>query len=156
MSVARQPTEQALLSTNRKAWREYERQRLRAQDAQRIADEAKADLELAWKAACARFGRDVPRDALVLDVLELVEVVDGDRWLWHGIRNNKRLPVVRMGRSEQSACRFFAIEFGVIDNEWSGTLYPVDGDVDDINPFHRSLRASERPTGNPNRYALDA
>ncbi len=133
----------------------------RAQRAERKMAEATADLELAqgdlaalMEETAARIGRPVPANALLLDVLSLVEVLDRNIWRWRGIRNNKNLPTLRVDMGEKSVVRFLAIEFGVITEEDFGMLYPVDGDTDDVNPWHRVLRPSTRPIGNTWAFRL--
>jgi len=124
----------------------------RLQRAERRAAEAEQEaldlqLQLAQLHArlCERFGRDVPQNALLLDVLEQIEVEDGDVWRWRGRRNNHDLPTLRINRAEKSVIRYLAIEFGVISEDDFGLLYPTGGDPEDINPWHRRMRASTRP-----------
>lgn len=98
-----------------------------------------------------RFGRPVPDDPDVLDILAQVEVTDGDVWRWQGMRNNKGLATVRRLAGERrpvelSVVRVLAIAFGVISPDWPGMLYP-QGSPDDVNPFHRNLRGIDRRFG---------
>lgn len=146
--------------TARKALAEANRWQVRAEEAKAAAESAMRELADLHRKACERFGRDLPTDALLLDVLDLVKVVDGDRWLWKGNRNNKDLATIRARfgagshLSERSLVRYLAIELGVISEDDEGMLYPRDGDVDDVNPFHRVLRRTDAPMGNPNRFGF--
>lgn len=126
----------------------------RLQQAQQEVDAATERLTAIHAAACEKLGREVPTDALLLDVLALIDVEDGDTWVWNGMRNNKGLAVVRPRRSsEVSLVRYLAIEFGLITEDDYGVLYPMNG-PDDVNPWHRELRAAEKPVGNPNRFGF--
>lgn len=129
-----------------------QRQERHAAVALERAADAKADLLAIHQKTEERFGRDVPPDAFLLDVLDLIEVREGDRWIWRGRRNNLGLPSLRVERGEKSLARFLAIQFGVITEEEFGVMYPNDGDADDVNPFHRTFRATGIPIGNVARY----
>ena len=90
-----------------------------------------------------------PNNAIILDILELVEVVAPDYWLWHGMTNNKGLPTVRYrtdgsAATERSVVRVLAEAFGVVDEDWEGILYPLNG-TDNVNPWQREKR--EYPEG---------
>lgn len=142
-------------SENRKLLREYDRQQRRAEAAKEAADLAHTDLLAAHTLAEKRFGLVVPLDALLLDVLELVDVEPGEVWRWRGMRNNYGIPTVRHDRDEKSLPRYLAIAFGVISEDEYGVLYPVD-DPEDMNPRHRTLRRTEKPIGNRRRYEIPA
>jgi hypothetical protein len=107
-------------------------------------EELRADL-LDWKwRESKRLGVDVPANALLLDILELIEITEDDKWLWLGVTNNKNLPTIRyrdgQKAHERSVVRVLAEFFEIIDEDWEGTLYPTNG-TDDVNPWHRELRA---------------
>jgi hypothetical protein len=127
--------------------------------AQGIIDDALDELTRIHAAACKKFRRPVPPDALLLDILELVDVTDDDVWLWRGMRNNHGTPTVKFVESrrnhERSLARYLAIAFGVIAETDNGTLYP-NGDADDVNPWHRTLRATPESTGNRFRFSPKA
>lgn len=123
------------------------------------ADDAVIRLEKIHSETEARFGRDVPQDALLLDVLACIEVEADDVWRWKGTRNNHGIPTVSMPldsgrrwRSERSLARYLGLAFGVLKDDQFGTFYPANGDADDMNPWHRVLRESDLPVGNPDRY----
>lgn len=144
----------------RRAFRTWQRERAKAEIATEVADDARRRLDEMHKEACDRFGMDVPCDALLLDVLALVEV-EGDRWLWQGTRNNKGMATIRAPRGvrysgEISLVRYLAIEFGLIEPDTFGLLYPTNGDLDDVNPWHRTMRYADAPVGNPDRYRFGA
>lgn len=153
----RDPADVRLGNEARKALARLHRWEKRLATAQDEVESAQSDLATLHRKACERFDRDLPQDALLLDVLESIEVEEGDRWLWRGVRNNKGLATLRHrptrgAGQELSVVRFLAITFGVIEETDNGQLYPVNGDTDDVNPFHREFRRSEKPFGNPNRY----
>ena len=78
-------------------------------------------------------------------------------WRWRGMRNNHGLPTLRSRSArgtEESVIRYLAVEFGVIDADEHGMLFPANGDADDVNPWHRTLRRTERPMGNAARYTF--
>ena len=123
---------------------------------------AEGEWQVLYDAECARFGRTLPTDALVLDVLLSVRVDPGDVWTWKGMVNNKGLPTFRIERSdenpnggERSVVRLLAVAFGVIDPDDPVLLYPTTSPRD-VNPFHRKLRRGVKPTGNPRRYTTKA
>lgn len=160
-NTVRPPSELRLGSQARKALAELTRWQRRADEAAEHITGARDELTAMHRRACERFGRSLPPDALLLDVLELIEVEDGDVWRWKGRRNNKGLATVmirrpaRKGSYERSLVRYLALELGVIDEgEW-GVLYPANGDADDVNPWHRTLRRAGEPVGNPTRYGFD-
>lgn len=143
----------------RKLLAEVNRWEQRRAEADEALAAAQTELTTIWQKACDRFGRSVPTDAFFLDVLDSIDIEDGEVWRWRGMTNNKGLAVVRSrsGRkagSEESLVRFLAVAFGIIEPEEFGSLYPANGDPDDINPWHRTLRRSERPLGNPDRFAF--
>lgn len=148
--------DQAFRSEARKLWSEMVRQRKRAEEATDRADSAAHELETMRAKAEKRFKRPVPGDALLLDVLDMIDVQKGDRWVWLGMRNNKALATIRLHASEQSVVRVLAIAFGVIEDDDFGVLYPRDGDTEDVNPWHRTLRESPRSIGNRKRFQFDA
>lgn len=158
MSGKRTPVDLRIGNRARRAHAAVTRWEQRAAEATEQADVARQELAVIHRTMCDRFGRAIPADAFLLDVLELIDITDGDRWEWRGGRNNKGLAVVRRipgspsAASETSVVRYLAIEFGVIDADDHGVLYPIDGDIEDVNPWHRKLRRSERPAGNPNRF----
>lgn len=139
---------------------------LRAREVDRwIAKELKARAELdrldaEWQAhvdrESARFGRPVPSDPEVLDILAQIDIEPGDVWRWKGLFNNKALPTYKVrstaGRSERSVVRMLSVAFGLIEPGDGGLLYPI-GDKDDVNPWHRRHRiGTNRQMGNPHRY----
>lgn len=153
----REPAEIRLGNDARKALARLRRWEKRLATAQDEIDAAQADLATLHRKACERFDRDLPQDALLLDVLEMIDIEEGNRWLWRGTRNNKGLATVRHHPSkarsyELSVVRYLGIALGVINEDDEGTLHPVNGDVEDVNPWHRKLRRSEKPVGNPTRY----
>lgn len=156
----RPAVEQKLTSTCRKLVREIVRQEHKAALATRAAREARDDFAEIKAGLEARFGRELPDDGLLLDLLDLIEVADNDRWLWHGLRNNYGIGIVRDGRSEQSLVRYLAIAFGVIEPEEFGMLFPREvgpgkkGDTLDVNPWHRVLRGTSTAMGNRGRFTL--
>lgn len=117
-------------------------------------DEARELLERLHRTLEERFGRSIPLNALLLDVLALVDVEEGDVWRWLGPRNNQGVPVIRVDRAEKTLVRYLALAFGVIGEDDFGVLYPAAGDPDDVNPWHRTLRRTTRPVGNPHRWAF--
>lgn len=124
--------------------------------AEQDAELASAELTGLYVKARERFGRDIPADALLLDVLASIDIEQpGDIWRWNGTRNNKGLPTMKYveGRRnhEKSVIRYLAIAFGIISEEDDGLLYP-DEDPDDINPWHRTLRRASTPQGNRWRF----
>jgi hypothetical protein len=136
--------------------RERDRQSDKAIKAATAAHAAAQELTRLHSETCQRFGRDVPMDPELLDVLGQIDVVAGDRWLWLGSHNNHGVPVVRLRSPgkyhESSAARYLALAFDVIQPGEHGVLYPRDGDRDDINPWHRRLRRTPTSLGNPHRY----
>lgn len=134
--------------------RAAERAEVRLAEAKVEAEDARGALNRMHTEANRRLGVDVPRDALLLDVLELVDVEDGNRWTWRGTTNNKQLATVKADGREMSLVRFLAIAFGIIDETWQGLLYPTDNDTEDVNPWHRQLRESDAPLGNPKRFTF--
>jgi hypothetical protein len=156
---ARFKAEQVLRSEARKAFRESQRQRRREAAAREAAEAAEADLDAIHAAAEERFDLQIPKDALLLDVLEQIEVQGDDRWVWRGRRNNHNLPSIWLRNEvngngqEISIVRYLAVAFRVIDEHEFGMLYPTNGDRDDVNPWHRKLRPMDRPAGNPTRYS---
>lgn len=122
--------------------------------------EARDDLARMHEALEKRFNRVIPQDALLIDVLQLVDIQPDSRWIWTGIRNNAGLATIRVHNSEQSLVRYLAIMFGILSEGENGMLFPKGvgrgklGDVDDVNPWHRELRASDGPIGNPHRYTF--
>jgi hypothetical protein len=129
------------------------RAQARAAEAQAEADAAEEELAAIHGSTEKRFGRSVPANALLLDALAHIEIEEGDRWRWQGLRNNKGLAVLKYDRTEKSLVRFLAIEFGLITEDDYGLLYPLT-DTDDVNPWHRELRATESPMGNPARWTF--
>ncbi len=120
-------------------------------------DEARAVIDARWAEECDRFGRALPLDPFLLDRLALIDLEAGDVWRWRGVRNNKGLPTVRMSRPhavELSAVRYLAVRLGVIGEEDYGILYPSNGDPEDVNPWHRTLRRSEHAVRGPG-YTAD-
>jgi len=145
----------ALGNQARKALAAALRWERKADEAAQQATLARDELTMLHRKTCEKFGRQVPTDALLLAVLENIDVEDGDRWIWQGARNNRDTPVVKPGNGrEVSLVRYLAIEFGRISPDDFGSLYPDEGDVDDVNPWHRTLRRTEHPTGNPNRFGF--
>lgn len=146
--MTRQPTEQSLQSEARKkARRLYKIENLLAElkfEQEELKDEL---VRWKWKES-ERLGVDVPADALILDILALIEVGPEDSWIWLGIRNNKNLPTVRyrdgVSAHERSVVRVLAEAFGIVEPDWEGILYPTNG-TDDVNPWHREKR--ELPEG---------
>lgn len=129
--------------------------------ADQIEAEALAQLEALRLAASKRFGRDIPSDAGLLDVLDAISIEPGDVWRWNGRRSNLGRPVLRgMGAaghdSETSVMRYLGIAFGVITKDQFGVLYPEHGDTEDVNPFHRVLRQTALPVGNIKRFGFVA
>lgn len=152
MSGQRRQVKARLDNTMRKLAREVERERAAAEQHRRKADAASNALYERWHRECKRFGRDdIPRDPFILDVLASIEVGPGDKWRWLGGTNNHGVPSVRTAdpaRAERSVVRVLAEAFGVVDPETNGVLYPANGDRDDVNPFHRRLRAgTNKPMG---------
>lgn len=138
----------------RMALSRFVRAQARAAEAQAEANAAEDELAGIHRSIEERFGRQVPANALLLDALAHIEIEDGDRWRWQGLRNNKGLAVIKTDRtSERSLVRFLAIQFGLIDEDDYGLLYPLT-DPDDVNPWHRELRASDGPIGNADRWAF--
>ena len=96
-----------------------------------------------------RFGVDIPRDAMVLDVLDLI-VIDGDRWLWQGPRSHHGTPVLRLPRTERTdggtvtaertVARWLAVKFDLMaeDDDRQLRVGP-NGDPADVNPYNRYL-----------------
>jgi hypothetical protein len=151
----REAADERLTNQARKALAAFHRWAKRREAAAAQAAAAQEELAIIHRQTCERFGRDIPTDALLLDVLDSVAVEPGDRWIWHGLRNNYGLPTVKGDdRREQSLVRFLALAFGIIGEDDYGTLYPENGDRDDVNPWHRTLRRAERPTGNPDRFGF--
>lgn len=157
----RPPSDLPLDNQARKALAALQRWQKRAADATETAEASRQDLLTIHRKTSERFARDIPFDALLLDVLDLIDIEDGDRWLWRGTRNNKGTPTLRVHTSranngnERTVVRYLAIAFGVISEDDWGVLYPVDGDKADVNPWHRRLRRSNLPIGNPGRYTFD-
>lgn len=151
------PGEELRLSNEaRKLKAEMDRAQQRAEKAQEEAAAARGELLQLHKHACEKFGREVPPDAMLLDVLASIVIEPGDVWRWLGTRNNKNLATIRMRahqNAEVSLVRYLAVEFGVISDDDYGILYPT-GDPDDVNPWHRTLRRTSYPVGNINRYAF--
>ena len=157
--MGRPTVEQRLGNSARMAAAEVERQEGRAEKALAEAAVARRRLDGIHREAVARFGRAIPFDPQLLDVLDSITVEAGDRWRWKGMRNNHGLPTVRRfgGETiERSLVRYLAIAFGVIGPDDHGSLYPAHGDADDVNPWHRRLRRADAPTGNPDRYQATA
>lgn len=153
--TARIPGEERLSNRARKAWATMERWERRRDEADAERAAAEEELTAIWKATCVRFGREVPADAVLLDILDSVVVEPMDVWRWRGLRNNKGLATIRVrsrSGTEESLVRYLAIEFGVITEDQNGMLFPSDGDAEDVNPWHRTLRASLKPIGNARRY----
>ena len=154
----RSTPERLIESHARSVWRRLDRAERQIARATEDAADARRELTLIHEKACERFGRQIPADALLLDVLDLVDVEEGDVWRWRGRRNNKDTPTVIVSegraRGEKSLVRYLAIELGVIAEDAYGTLYP-NGDQDDVNPWHRTLRRSDAPMGNPKRWLFD-
>lgn len=145
-------THRVKLRHHLKALEEAERQR-------QIADDLLAELDQQVERESARLGVEVPRDAFLLDLLELVEVEQDGGWLWLGMTNNRQLPVARtrtttQNGGERSVTRLLAEAFGLVDPDWEGVLYPLNGTWD-VNPWHREQRAfpEGKARGNPNRYS---
>jgi len=152
--TARPAPNSALTNQARKTLSAALRWERKADEAGQQATLARDELTMLHRKTCEKFGRQVPTDALLLDVLGDIDVEDGDRWIWQGARNNKDLPVVKTSNGrELSLIRYLAIEFGVISPDDFGTLHPK-GDVEDVNPWHRTLRRSTHPMGNPNRFGF--
>jgi len=137
---------------------ELARQHHRLAEAQSAVDAANGELVGIQNELRARFQRPIPFDPRLFDVLDHVEIEDGDCWRWLGGRNNRNLPVIRgiVGEShtERSVIRYLALCFGVIGEGDHGSLYPT-GALDDVNPWHRRLRRADRPTGNPHRFEAE-
>lgn len=135
------------------ALKRYER---KAAEATELAEVERAYLAGRHRDACERFDLDLPFDPLLLDVLDSIDVVAANRWIWRGSRNNNGLATLRYydeaKHHEHSLVRYLAIQLGVIEPDEHGTLYPVEGDTEDVNPFHRDLRASPRSVGNHVRF----
>lgn len=153
MRATRPPAEMWIGNSARMANSAAERHDRIAAENEAIAREARSDLARIHTDACERFDLDLPLDPFLLDVLELIDVAPANRWLWRGTRNNKGVPTIRHQGHELSLTRYLAIQLGVISGNEFGTLYPVEGDTEDVNPFHRDLRRAPRPTGNPYRFA---
>ncbi len=159
-STTRPGVDQKIDNEARKALAEMNRWDRKAEEARTRADAARADLAVMHRKTCERFGRDLPTDALLLDVLQLVDIEEGDVWRWRGMRNNFGLPTIKFARpgsratNERSLVRYLAIELGVIKEDTWGVLYPENGDKDDVNPYHRTLRAADQPVGNSGRYGF--
>lgn len=123
-------------------------------------DELRRELDEQVAKESARFGLEVPHDALVLDVLELVEVGPDEEWTWLGGSNNHGTPYVRYREGAQmhdrTVTRLLAEAFGLVESSWEGILYP-EGSAQDVNPFHRTLREfpDGRQRGNARRYWRD-
>lgn len=96
-----------------------------------------------------RFDRPLPWDALLFDVLTMIDVEPGDVWRWRGSRNNKGIAVMREPRTrvEISVVRFLALRFRIIGPNDFGALFPGPTGPGDVNPFHRTLRRAERQGG---------
>lgn len=153
----RTPCEQRLEAEWRTTYRRMERARVREDEARAEAQEALRVLKARVAGESERLGVAVPPDALLLDVLALVEVGQDEKWHWLGTTNNKQLPTVRYRNGntsgERSVTRFLAESFGVVDPEWEGILYPLCG-PDDVNPWHREPREypAGKVRGNSQRY----
>jgi hypothetical protein len=103
-------------------------------------------------AESTRLGVEVPPDPMLLDVLQLIDVDEAGAWRWQGVTNNHGTPTLRLpGQGERTVVRYLAIAFGLITDGDYGQLYP-QGDRNDVNPWKRKLRRSEKPAGNLNRY----
>lgn len=170
-STTRDPGEIRLTNRARTLKAQLDRWEARREEAERARDSALADLTTLWEEACARFGLELPKDSLLLDVLESITIDDSNNvWRWRGLRNNKGLATLRVrglathfgpatvnghGNGEVSVTRWLAVVLGVIDASETGMLFPAEGyDTDDVNPWHKVLRASEKPIGNPSRFAF--
>lgn len=149
-------TEARLGNRARLAAAELARQQGRVAEAQRAVAAAEDDLRSIHDELRSRFGRPIPFDARLFDVLDHIEIRSGDHWHWLGGRNNRGLPVIRsiIGEPgcERSVIRYLALSFGLISEDDYGSLHPT-GDTDDVNPWHRKLRRADNPTGNPRRFA---
>lgn len=158
-ATVRQRGEQAMPNDARMALRRFLRAEAKEEEARQAKEEAQAVLDAIHIATEARFGRQVPRDALLLDVLGQVEVEEGDVWRWRGWTNNHGTATFRTpdGRGERTVVRYLAISFGVIAEGTFGMLFPANGDRDDLNPWHRKLRESADPIqGNRFRFGASA
>lgn len=131
----------------RKLWREMVRSEEKIEEFRQRASDASDELNRMRVKAEAKFRIEIPADAFLLDVLELIDIEEGDVWRWAGVHNNKDLATIRPGRSELSLVRYLAVALGVIAEDSYGILYPSDGDADDVNPWHRTLRPSATPVG---------
>ena len=120
------------------------------------ADDAFKELDRLWLAAEVRFGIDVPRDAMLLDVLALIDV-EGDRWMWKGPRSHNGTPVVRLPRTERvdggkvtaerTTARWLAIKFGLMSENETGMLFcGPTVDQADVNPWKRYLHGQRLGT----------
>lgn len=155
--TARVPELKRLTNRARMAHAEMVRWERRRDEASERVHAANVDLASMWQETCERFGRDdIPTDALLLDVLESIDVEAGDVWRWNGVRNNKGLATLRRGRNgtEVSLVRYLAESFGIVEPDEYGLLYPANGDPDDVNPWHRTLRRSQQPVGDGHRFTF--
>lgn len=155
----RPPAERRMGHDARRLVADAERWEREAAHAAAQAAARRSELAEAHRQACERFGVDLPVDGLLLDVLALVDVEPGDRWVWKGMRNNHGVPTYRItsvkgehGAQERSVARYLALALGVIGPDEHGTLHSTNGDTDDVNPWHRALRRSDSPVGNFDRY----
>ena len=157
--TGRRPVERRMGRDARRLAAEAARWEQEAAHAAAEAEARRSELAELHRQACERFGVDLPLDALLLDILALVDVEAGARWAWKGMRNNHGVPTYRVtavkgvhGTQERSVARYLAVTLGVIDADEHGTLHPANGDTDDVNPWHRTLRRSDTPVGNFDRY----
>lgn len=127
-------------ATWRNMARTLERENRKADAARKRAQAADAALAAQLNRESMRFGRTIPADPFLLDILSQIDVV------------NPGEP--RPGASERSTVRVLAEAFGVVSPEQNGVLYPL-GSRDDVNPFHRQHRpGSNAPMGTwPHREA---
>lgn len=142
-------TEQPLEMENRRKARRLAKVRDQIEALKLEEAELLKDLTKTMERHSTRLLVPVPSNAIILDILELVEVVKPNYWLWHGMTNNKGLPTVRYrtdgsAATERSVVRVLAEAFGVVDEDWEGILYPLNG-TDNVNPWQREKR--EYPEG---------
>lgn len=158
MKTHRPPTERPIDHQARKLQADIDRL---DRSLRRLAERRRAALGALRKMrddAEVRFGRPVPLDGMVLDILGQITVEEGDVWKWHGCRNNHNMPTFRTGRTpsapnggERSVVRILAVAFGVIKDDEAGILYPRKKGTDDVNPWHRTIGKGKGP-GNHKRY----
>lgn len=154
----RTPSEQRLEMHHRVKVRRLLKATAEIERLQAEVDDLTAELDAQAERESKRLGVEVPPDAFVLDVLELVEVGADDEWTWLGQTNNKQLPTVRTrtgtpNGGERSVVRLLAEAFGLVDPDWEGILYPTTSPLD-VNPWHRERREypEGKCRGNPARY----